>query len=54
MGIALGGFGALAPERRDELGQLALRALAAATLATLLTGSLAGIFYHGQAGLLGL
>ena len=54
MGIALGGFGALAPERRDELGQLAFRALAAATLATLLTGALAGIFYHGQRGLLGL
>ena len=54
MGIALGGFGALAPERRDDLAQLAVRALIAATLATLLTGCLAGVFYHGQAGLLGL
>ncbi len=54
MGISLGGFGAMVPERRDELAQLAVRALAAATLATLLTGCLAGVFYHGQSGLLGL
>lgn len=54
MGIAVGGFGALAPGRLDDLASLGLRALAAATLATLLTGALAGIFYHGQAGLLGL
>jgi CNT family concentrative nucleoside transporter len=54
MGIAVGGFAALAPERLDDLASLGLRALAAATLATLLTGALAGVFYHGQAGLLGL
>ena len=54
MGIAVGGFGALAPERAEEMAGLAFRALAAATLATLLTGALAGIFYHGQTGLLGL
>jgi len=54
MGIAVGGFGALAPQRRDELAALAIRALAAATLATLLTGALAGIFFHGQTGILGL
>ncbi|MDH3746286.1 MAG: hypothetical protein OES47_14400, partial [Acidobacteriota bacterium] len=54
MGIAVGGFGALAPDRLEDLAGLALRALAAATLATLLTGCLAGIFFHGQAGILGL
>ena len=54
MGIAVGGFGALAPERLDDLAGLGLRALAAATLATLLTGAVAGVFYRGQLGLLGL
>jgi len=54
MGIAIGGFGALAPDRMEEMAGLAFRALAAATLGTLLTGALAGIFYHGQAGLLGV
>ncbi len=54
MGIAVGGFGALAPSRLEDFASLALRALAAATLATLLTGCLAGIFFHGQSGILGL
>ena len=54
MGIAVGGFTALAPSRLEDLAALSLRCLAAATLATLLTGALAGIFYHGQTGLLGL
>jgi CNT family concentrative nucleoside transporter len=54
LGIFVGGVTALAPSRRDDLAAVALRALAGATLATLLTGALAGIFYHGQTGLLGL
>ena len=54
MSIAIGGFSALAPERLGDLSKLALRALVAATLATLATGALAGVFYHGQTGLLGL
>jgi len=54
MGIAVAGFGALAPDRREDLAALAFRALAVATLATLLTGALAGVFYHGQRGILGL
>jgi CNT family concentrative nucleoside transporter len=54
MAIAVGGFGALAPSRLDELAALAPRALAAATLACLMTGALAGVFYHGQVGILGL
>ena len=54
MGIAVAGFGVLAPSRREDLAALAPRALAAATLATLLTGALAGVFFHGQSGILGL
>ena len=54
MAIAVGGFGALAPSRLDDLGSLAFRALAAATIATLLTGALAGVFFHSQTGMLGL
>jgi CNT family concentrative nucleoside transporter len=52
VGIFVGGIAALAPERRDDLAALGLRALVGATLATLMTGALAGAFYHGQAGLL--
>ena len=54
MGIAVGGFGAMAPKRLEDLAALAFKALAAATLATLLTGALAGVFFYGQAGVLGL
>jgi CNT family concentrative nucleoside transporter len=54
MSIAIGGFSALAPTRMEDLTRLALRALAAATLATLATGAVAGVFYHGQVGILGL
>jgi len=54
MSIAVGGFSALAPERVGDLTRVSLRALAAATLASLATGSVAGFFYHGQSGLLGL
>jgi concentrative nucleoside transporter, CNT family len=54
MGIFVGGISALAPSRRDDLTALAFRALAGATLATLMTGALAGLYYHGQQSLLGL
>ncbi len=54
VGIFVGGIGALAPSRRGDLAALGIRALIAATIATLMTGALAGAFYHGQAGLLGL
>jgi len=52
VGIFVGGIAALAPSRRDDLAALGLRALVGATLATLMTGALAGAFYHGQAGIL--
>ena len=47
MAIFVGGTAALAPSRRDDLASLGLRALLAATLATLMTGCVAGIFSGG-------
>jgi CNT family concentrative nucleoside transporter len=47
MAIFIGGTAALAPSRRDELAGLGLRALLASTLATLMTGCVAGIFSTG-------
>ena len=46
--IFVGGTAALAPSRRDDLASLGLRALLAATLATLMTGCVAGIFSCGE------
>jgi len=54
VGIFVGGAAALAPSRRGDLAALAVRALVGATLATLITGALAGVFYHGQSGVLRL
>ena len=45
--IFVGGTAALAPSRRDDLASLGWRALVAATLATLMTGCIAGIFSDG-------
>jgi CNT family concentrative nucleoside transporter len=45
--IFVGGTAALAPSRRDDLASLGWRALLAATLATLMTGCVAGIFSTG-------
>ncbi|HET6977142.1 MAG TPA: nucleoside transporter C-terminal domain-containing protein [Pyrinomonadaceae bacterium] len=52
MAIFVGGTAALAPSRRDDLASLGLRALLAATLATLMTGCIAGMFSGGQGVLL--
>ena len=52
MGIFVGGFSAMAPSRRDDLAALGPRALLGAVLATLMTGALAGILFHGQTGLI--
>lgn len=54
VGIFVGGTAALAPSRRDDLAALGLRALVASTLATLITGAVAGVLYHGQKGVLGI
>lgn len=53
VGIFVGGTAALCPSRRDDLAGLGPKAFIAATLATLMTGALAGVFHHGQAGLIG-
>ncbi|MGA2508372.1 MAG: nucleoside transporter C-terminal domain-containing protein [Chitinispirillaceae bacterium] len=53
MAVFVGGYGALVPERMRELSQVALRALAAATLACLMTACIAGMFYTGQSVLFG-
>jgi CNT family concentrative nucleoside transporter len=44
LGILIGGLGSLAPERRDEVVNLGIKALVAGTLATCMTGSVIGIF----------
>ena len=54
VGVFIGGIGALAPARRGDLSSLGIRALVGATLATLMTGALAGFYYYGQTGLLGI
>jgi len=54
LGIFVGGISAIAPSRRADLAAIGIRALVAATLATLMTGALAGFYYHGEKGILGL
>ncbi len=46
LGIMIGGIGAMAPDRRGEIVQLGLKSIVAGTLATLMTGSIVGIFYN--------
>jgi CNT family concentrative nucleoside transporter len=43
IGIQIGGIGALAPERRDDLARLGLRALLAGTFANFMTACIAGL-----------
>lgn len=45
MAIFVGGTAALAPARTRDLSQIGLRSLVAATLACLMTGAVAGVFY---------
>ncbi|MDA7673121.1 hypothetical protein OAK43_00425 [Verrucomicrobiales bacterium] len=45
IGIQLGGIGALAPERRSTLAKLGFKAMIGGTLASLLTASIAGMFF---------
>ncbi len=45
IGIQLGGIGALAPERRSILAKLGFKAMIGGTLASLLTASIAGMFF---------
>ncbi len=48
MAIFVGGIGALAPEKMSELSKLGFKALLAATLVTMMTGAVAGLFYCGS------
>jgi len=43
LAILLGGVGAMAPSRRADLAQLGMRSILAGTLATLMTGCIAGL-----------
>jgi len=53
LAIFVGGVGALVPERIKDLSRLGFRALLAATLACLMTGAVAGVFYTSGSILLG-
>ncbi|MCK5618776.1 MAG: nucleoside:proton symporter [Candidatus Krumholzibacteria bacterium] len=44
LGIMIGGMGAMAPERREEIVALGFRSIAAGTIATCMTGAVAGLF----------
>lgn len=46
IGIQLGGIGALAPEQRPTLAALGFKAMFGGTIASLLTASVAGMFFH--------
>jgi CNT family concentrative nucleoside transporter len=45
LGIMIGGMGAMAPERRDEIVALGLKSIVAGTIATCMTGAVVGIIY---------
>ena len=45
IGIQIGGIGVLAPERRGDLAEIGLLAMDGVTLASLLTASIAGMFF---------
>ncbi len=46
IGIQIGGIGALAPERRNELAKLGFRAMIAGTMANLLSAAIVGILFR--------
>lgn len=45
IGIQIAGIGGIAPQRRDDLAKLAIRAMLAGTIAAMLTGTVAGLLY---------
>jgi len=45
LGIMIGGLGAMAPERRDEIVSLGLKSIVAGTIATCMTGALVGMIF---------
>ena len=52
-GIFVGGLSNLAPSRRNDISSLGWKALWGATLATLMTGCIAGVFDFGNTAVLG-
>ena len=46
IGIQIGGIGSLAPERRSDLAALGLKSLLGGTLASLLSATIAGLFFQ--------
>jgi CNT family concentrative nucleoside transporter len=47
IGIQIGGIGALAPNKRNELAKLGFRAMFAGTMANLMSAAIVGILYRG-------
>ena len=45
LGIMIGGLGAMAPDRRNEIVGLGLKSIVAGTIATCMTGALVGMIY---------
>jgi len=45
LGIMIGGMGAMAPQRRDEIVGLGMKSIVAGTLATSMTGAVVGIIF---------
>ena len=45
LGIMIGGIGAIVPERRIEIAQLGMKSILAGTMATCMTGAIAGLLY---------
>jgi CNT family concentrative nucleoside transporter len=45
LGIMIGGIGTMAPDRRAEVAELGMLSIVAGTFATMLTGTLVGMFY---------
>ncbi len=45
LGIMIGGMGAMAPERRDEIVALGMKSIVGGTIATSMTGAVVGIIY---------
>jgi len=49
IGIQMGGIGALAPERKKDLAELALKAMIGGALASWMTASIAGMLLDASA-----
>lgn len=45
LGIMIGGLGAMAPERRDEIISLGIKSIVAGVIATCMTGAVVGLIY---------